>query len=75
MSLRSADHFLWSVQTLSEETLDGHFDLLEKTLKKNNLFKKASRIYNMNESGVPLCHEQPKNEEPEKSMVVLVRIK
>lgn len=34
--------------------MDHYFSLLEETLKDNDLLNKASRIYNMDETGMPL---------------------
>ena len=36
------------------EALDRYFDLLEETLKSNEIFNKPSRIYNCDETGMPL---------------------
>ena len=37
-----------------------YFGLLEETLNKFNIFNSPSRIYNMDESGMPLDHKPPK---------------
>ena len=40
--------------------LNNYYNLLEKTLKENDLFNCPNRIYNMDESGLPLDHKPPK---------------
>ena len=45
--------------SLSQATIDAYYNLLEM-LKENQLLNKESRIYNMDESGMPLSHKQPK---------------
>ena len=40
--------------------IKNYFNLLEKTLKTNELFDCPSRIYNMDESGLPLDHKPAK---------------
>ena len=37
-----------------------YFDLLEKTLKDNNLLNKPAQIYNVDESGMAYEHRLPK---------------
>ena len=44
------------VNAVTQETFDVYFDLLEETLTDNGLLNKASAIYNMDESGMPLDH-------------------
>ena len=39
---------------VTEENMKHYFSLLEKTLKENDLLNKSSRIYNMDETGMPL---------------------
>ena len=61
LSLRTADPLSMSrANSLSQATIDAYFNLLEETLKENQLLDKVSRIYNMDESGMPLSHKQPK---------------
>ena len=61
LSLRTADPLSMSrANSLSQATIDAYFNLLEEMLKENQLLDKASRIYNMDESGMPLSHKQPK---------------
>ena len=40
--------------------MKSYFGLLEKTLKDNDLLNRPSRIYNMDESRMPLDHKQLK---------------
>lgn len=40
--------------------LKNYFDLLEQTLKSNELFDSPNRIWNMDESGLPLDHKPSK---------------
>lgn len=37
-----------------------YYDLLEETLKKHGILNSPSRVYNMDESGMPLDHKPPK---------------
>ena len=61
LSLRTADPLsMVHVNAMTQETFDAYFDLLEKTLTDNGLLNKASAIYNMDESGMPLDHKQLK---------------
>ena len=61
LSLRSADPLSYARSTaLSPEKLSAYLDLLEKTLKDKNLLDKPNLMYNMNESGMPLDHNQLK---------------
>ena len=61
LSLRTADPLSMSrANSLSQATIDAYYSLLEETLKENQLLDKASQIYNMDESGMPLSHKQPK---------------
>ena len=45
---------------VNSENLKHYYDLLEGTLKKHELFNCPSRIYNMDESGLPLDHKPSK---------------
>ena len=49
---------------VDKESLDYHFSLLKLTLEDNNLMNKACYIYNMDETGMPLGHKQPKHITP-----------
>ena len=40
--------------------MSNYFTLLEETLKKHDLLDKPSCIFNMDETGMPLSHKQPK---------------
>ena len=40
--------------------MSAYFSLLEETLKDHDLLDKPSFIFNMDESGMPLDHKQPK---------------
>ena len=46
--------------------MDDYFSLLQDTLTTNNLLDKLSYIYNMDESGMPLDHKQPKRIAPKR---------
>ena len=62
LSLRTADPLSMSrANSLSQATIDAYYNLLEETLKENQLLDRESRIYNMDETGMPLSHKQPKH--------------
>ena len=42
------------------DTLNSYYDLLEDTLKENGIYNNASRIFNCNETGMPLNPPSPK---------------
>ena len=42
------------------ESLNSYYDLLEDTLKSNGIFKNVSRIFNCDETGIPLNTPSPK---------------
>ena len=44
--------------------MDHYFSLLKRTLMDNNLLDKPCRIYNMDETGMPLNYKQPKRIAP-----------
>ena len=46
--------------TITKENMSAYFSLLEETLKEHDLLDKPSFIFNMDESGMPLDHKQPK---------------
>ena len=55
LSLRTADPLSRvRKRAVAEENIKQYFLLLEKTLWENFLLNKASRIYNMDETGMPL---------------------
>ena len=61
LSLRTADPLSMSrANSLSQATIDAYYNLLEETLKENHLLDRESRIYKMDETGMPLSHKQPK---------------
>ncbi len=43
----------------NKEAIEGYFDLLEDTLKEHNLMNSPGKLYNMDESGMPLDHRCP----------------
>ena len=45
---------------LTKETMDKYFDLLKDTLVENDLMESPNRIYNVDETGMPLNHSAPK---------------
>ena len=45
---------------ITKENMSAYFSLLAETLKEHNLLNKPSFIFNMDESGMPLDHKQPK---------------
>ena len=55
LSLRRGESLAYrrAVST-TREAMDRYFDLLEETLEKNDLTNRPSRIYNCNESGMPM---------------------
>ena len=42
------------------ESLNNYYDLLEDTLKGNGIFNNPSRIFNCDETGIPLSPPSPK---------------
>ena len=65
LSLRSCDA-LSRVRANADtkENMDHYFSFLKETLLDNNLLDKPSYIYNMDETGMPLDHKQPKRIAP-----------
>ena len=61
LSLRTSDP-LSRVRrnAVTEENMQHYFSLLRKTLEEHDLLNKASRIYNMDETGMPLDAKQLK---------------
>ena len=47
-------------QALTTDNLKEYYDLLKTTPKTHDLMNLPSRIYNMDESGMPLDHKPPK---------------
>jgi len=65
LSLRSSDPLSHCRSSaVSQPALDHYFGLLKKTLEVNGLMDKPNSIYNMDESGMPLDHRQPKRVAP-----------
>ena len=60
LSLRKGDNTAHvRMDAINSETMNHYFDLLEKTLKDNNLMNCPSQIYNVDESGMPLDPKAP----------------
>ena len=65
LSLRTSDVLSHCrSNAVDQDSLDYYFSLLKKTLEDNNLLDKACSIYNMDETGMPLDHKQPKRIAP-----------
>ena len=61
LSLRTSDALSYCrSNAVDKESLDYYFSLLQRTLEDNNLMNEACYIYNMDETGMPLDHKQPK---------------
>ena len=61
LSFRVAEKLSYTRAVLSSpEILNSYFDLLEETMKQNDLFDKPSQIFNLDESGMPLSPTPPK---------------
>lgn len=61
LSLRKGDALAQPrANAVNTENISEYYSLLEKTLKKHGLFNCPSRLYNMDESGMPLDHKPPK---------------
>ena len=61
LSLRKGDSTAYiRMDAVNEETLAEYFDLLEDTLKQNDLQNSPSQIYNVDETGIPLDPKAPK---------------
>jgi len=57
LSLRSAESLAFHrAISVTTEVVDNYFDLLEETLRQNDLLSKPSLIFNCDESGMPLSH-------------------
>ena len=48
------------MDAVNNETLKQYYDLLEETLKENNLMDSPSCVYNVDEMGIPLDPKAPK---------------
>ena len=61
LSLRTADPLSKArADAVTQDKIDKYFKLLESTLEEHDLADKPHRIYNVDESGMPLEHKQPK---------------
>ena len=61
LSLRTADPLSKArADVVTQDKIDKYFKLLESTLEEHDLADKPHRIYNVDESGMPLEHKQPK---------------
>ena len=45
---------------MNKEVIDHYFDLLEDTLKQNNLLERPAQIFNADERGIPLSPQSGK---------------
>ena len=60
LSLRKGDNTAHvHMDAINSETMNHYFDLLESTLKDNNLMNCPSQVYNVDESGMPLDPKAP----------------
>ena len=48
------------MNAMNEDTLNHYFDLLGKTMKENNLLNSQTKVYNVDETGIPLDPKTPK---------------
>ena len=48
------------MECLDKEAMEEYFRLLKSTLTEHNLLNKPNRIYNVDETGMPLDHKPPK---------------
>ena len=56
ITLREAASLSYARAMASDrECLESYFDLLEETLKINGVFDDPSRLFNCDETGMPLC--------------------
>ena len=61
LSLRKGDALAQPrANAVTPENLKNYFDLLKKTLNNNDIMNCPHRIYNMDESGMPLDHKPSK---------------
>ena len=60
LSLRRGDNTASiRMDAVNEVTMNNYFQLLEKTLKENNLMNSPAQIYNVDETGIPLDPKAP----------------
>ena len=48
------------MNAMNKDTLNHYFDLLEETMKENNLLNSPTKVYNVDETGIPLDPKTPK---------------
>ena len=61
LSLRTADPLSKArADAVTQDKIDKYFKLLKSTLEEHDFADKPHRIYNVDESGMPLEHKQPK---------------
>ena len=60
LSLRKGDPANDRMDAVTSQGIKHYFDLLEKTLKDNNLLNKPAQIYNVDETGMAYEHRPPK---------------
>ena len=48
------------MNAMNKDTLNYYFDLLEETMKENNLVNSPTKVYNVDETGIPLDPKTPK---------------
>ena len=60
LSLRRGDNTAHvRVDAVNEDTITLYFDLLKQTLIDNNLINSSERLYNVDETGIPLDSRAP----------------
>ena len=61
LTLRHAEPLAYARAVANNhEVINRYFDLLEKTLRENNLIDRPAQIFNCDETGMPLMHKPPK---------------
>ncbi len=61
LTLRGAEKLSYArLVATNPHIISSYFDLLEQTLSEYNLFSSPSRIYNCDETGLPLQHTPPR---------------
>ena len=48
------------MNAMNKDTLNHYFDLLEETMKENNLLNSPTKVYNVDETGIPQDPKTPK---------------
>ena len=48
------------MNAMSKDTLNHYFDLLKETIRENNLLNSPTKVYNVDETGIPLDSKTPK---------------